>query len=198
MGRRDSCGTFCKAGGIGRWWTQKFLKLRLHVATTSVKSSRISKKMISKDIVREIVLSFIRESTIFLVDVKVGSANRIIVEVDKPDGITIDECASISRTVESGLDRETEDFELEVSSPGLTEPFKVMEQYRKNCGRQVNVLKQDGQNIKGLLQHVDDESISLDVVTKIRESGQKRRKTVMQVVTVNLNDIKTTKVIITL
>jgi ribosome maturation factor RimP len=149
--------------------------------------------MISKDIVKNIVLSATGGSTIFVVDVKVDVANKISVEIDKPEGVTIEECVMISRAIESGLNRETEDFELEVSSPGLTEPFKVMEQYRKNCGKPVNVVKRDGQKIIGLLQHADDEGIVLEVETKIREAGQKRPKTVIQTVTIKFSDIKTTK-----
>ena len=152
--------------------------------------------MISKDIVRNIVLAIVRETSIFLVDVSVNSANRIIVKVDHPEGITIDECVNISRAIESGLDRETEDFELEVSSPGLTEPLKVMEQYRKNCGRQVDVVKCDGQKINGVLQYADDDGIVLQVKAKIREAEQKRSKTVMQTVVLKFSDIKTTKVTI--
>ena len=153
--------------------------------------------MILKDSVINSVLSVIRETSIFVVDVRVDSANRISVEVDKPEGITIEECVNISRAIESGLDRETEDFELEVSSPGLTEPFKVMEQYRKNCGRQVDVVKRDGQKINGLLQHIDDDGIILEVKTKMKEAEQKRPKTVMQPVAIKFSDIKTTKVTIT-
>jgi ribosome maturation factor RimP len=149
--------------------------------------------MISKEIVKDIVLSVIGNTAIFIVDVKVDYANKISVEVDKPEGITIEECVMISRAIESGLNREMEDFELEVSSPGLNEPFKVMEQYLKNCGRNVSVVKSDGQKISGLLQHVDDEHIVLEVETKIREAGQKRPKTVMQTVPIKFSDIKTTK-----
>jgi ribosome maturation factor RimP len=149
--------------------------------------------MISRDIIRNIVLSVIRETSIFVVDTRVDSANRISVEVDKPEGITIEECVNISRAIESELDRETEDFELEVSSPGLTEPFKVLEQYRKNCGRQVDVVKRDGQKISGLLQHTDDDGITLEVKAKIRETGLKRPKTVIQTVELKFSDIKTTK-----
>jgi ribosome maturation factor RimP len=113
--------------------------------------------------------------------------------VDKPEGITIEECVRISRAIESGLNRETEDFELEVSSPGLTEPFKVMEQYRKNVGRQVDVVKCDGLKISGLLQHVDEEGIVLETKAKIREAGQKRAKEVLQTVAIKFSEIKTTK-----
>jgi len=149
--------------------------------------------MISKEIVKDIVLSVTADTAIFIVDFRVDGSNKISVEVDKPDGITIEECVMISRAIESGLNRETEDFELEVSSPGLTEPFKVMEQYRKNCGRHVHVVKRDGQKISGLLQHVNDDGIILEHETKIREAGQKRPKTVMQTVAIQFSDIKTTK-----
>jgi len=149
--------------------------------------------MISKDIVRNIVCSFIGGTDIFIVDVKVNNANKVIVEADKPEGITIEECVNISRAIESVLNRETEDFELEVSSPGLTEPFKVVEQYRKNCGRQVEVLDRDGQKVSGLLQHVDDEGIVLETKTKIREAGLKRPKTVIQNLSIKFSDIKTTR-----
>jgi len=149
--------------------------------------------MISSKIIRDIVLSVTSNTAIFLVDIRVDSANKISVEVDKPESVTIEECVMISRAIESGLNRETEDFELEVSSPGLNLPFKVMEQYRKNCGRQVNVVKRDGQKIIGILQHVDDEGIILEIETKIREAGQKRSKTVMQTVAIKFSDIKTTK-----
>ncbi len=153
--------------------------------------------MISKDIVRNIVSSVIDGTSIFVVDIRVDGANKIHVEVDKPEGITIEECVNISRAVENGFDREAEDFELEVSSPGLTEPFKVMEQYHKNCGRQVDVVKKDGQKINGLLQQVDDDGVVLEVKAKIKEAGQKRAKTVMQTVVIKFSDIKTTKVTIT-
>ena len=53
-----------------------------------------------------------------------------------PEGVTIEECAKVSRIIESGLDREIEDFELEVSSPGLNSPFKVLPQYFKNIGKE--------------------------------------------------------------
>ena len=153
--------------------------------------------MISKDIIKDFVLSAIGDTAIFVVDVRVDSANKISVEIDKSEGITIEECIHISRAVENGLDREVEDFELVVSSPGLTEPFKVMEQYRKNCGRQVDVVKRDGQKVNGLLLHVDEEGIELEVKAKIKELGQKRPKTVIQTVQLKFSDIKTTKVTIT-
>ena len=149
--------------------------------------------MITKEVIKDIVLSVTSDTAFFLVDVKVDSANKIFVEMDKPEGITIEECIFISRAIETGLNRDTEDFDLEVSSPGLNMPFKVMDQYHKNCGRQVNVVKRDGKKISGLLQQVDDEGIILEIEAKIKEAGQKRTKTVMQTVAIKFSEIKTTK-----
>ncbi|MDR1673271.1 MAG: ribosome assembly cofactor RimP [Bacteroidales bacterium] len=152
--------------------------------------------MILKENVEKIVLSGIEGKSVFLVEVKVKHPNRIVVEVDKPEGITIEECAEISRWVESMLDREVEDFELEVSSPGLTEPLKVIGQYRKNCGKPVNVLQRDGEKINGILRSVNEEGIVLEVKTKVGEKG-KKLQTVVQPVPLKFGEIKTTKVTIT-
>ena len=149
--------------------------------------------MISKKTVENIVLPFISETAIFMVDLKVDSASKISVEVDKPEGITIEECVTISRAIEAGLNRETEDFELEVSSPGLTEPFKVMEQYHKNCGSQVDVIKRDGQKLSGVLQKVEEEGIVLEIKSKVKDATQRRAKTVMQTIAIQFSEIKTTK-----
>jgi ribosome maturation factor RimP len=159
--------------------------------------SLYAKSMISRDTVRDIVVAHIEGKSIFLVDVEVDTSNKIWVEADKPEGITIDECVGISRAIEAAIDRETEDFALEVSSPGLTEPFKVKAQYCKNCGRTVDVLRTNGQKISGLLQSVADDGIVLEVKTKIREQGQKRPKSTTQSVPLKFSDIKITKVTIT-
>ena len=149
--------------------------------------------MISKEIVKGIVVEHTRETAIFLVDVRVDGSNKISVEVDSPQGITIEECVNLSRAVETGLNRDEEDFELEVSSPGLTQPLKVLEQYHKNCGRQVDVVMRDGQKINGLLQRADNEGITLEVSTKIK--GTKKKE--IQIVTLNFSEIKATKIAIT-
>ena len=151
------------------------------------------RSMISKDLVKDIVVRLTKETAIFLVEIKVSSANKISVEIDSPQGITIEECVKMSRAIESSLDRDTEDFDLEVSSPGLTQPFRVFEQYQKNCGQQVDVVKLDGQKVNGLLQYADTEGITLEISTKIKEAGQKRPRIVMQPLSLRYSEIKTTK-----
>ncbi len=153
--------------------------------------------MISKETIRDIIIPVIDGLPIFVVDIRVDAANKIVVEVDTPDGITIEECIRISQAIESSLDREVEDFELEVSSPGLTEAFKVIEQYQKNCGRTVDVVKKDGQKLNGILQQVDEQGIVLETKAKVKNEGDKRAKLVTQTIILNFNDIKATKVTIT-
>lgn len=142
-------------------------------------------------------MSAIERTAVFIVDIWVDRSNKIFVEVDKPEGITIEECVNISRAVENSLNREIEDYDLEVSSPGLTEAFKVVEQYHKNCGKIVDIIKKDGQKINGLLKCADNDCITLDTRIKIKEDGQKRPKTAMQTITLKYDEIKATKVTIT-
>ena len=84
--------------------------------------------MINKETIKQLVNDKIAHSDYFLVDVTVSTSNHIVVEIDNQDGVNIDFCAELSRHIESQLDREVEDYELEVGSAGLTAPFKVIEQ----------------------------------------------------------------------
>lgn len=132
--------------------------------------------MINKDIVKEMVVSFIADKDIFLVDTKVSTANRITVLVDKPSGITIDECVLISRLIEANLDRETEDYELNVSSPGLDTPFRVREQYEMSIGRTIEIIDNDGNKTRGVMRNVSGEGfeVEIDKTVKTGVKGKSR------------------------
>ena len=95
--------------------------------------------MISTALIREIAENKLRENESFLVDVIISPTNKIRVTIDNFQGVSIQECVSVSRFIENQLDREAEDFELEVSSPGLDQPFKVLQQYQKYLGREVEI-----------------------------------------------------------
>ena len=96
--------------------------------------------MIEKELVRQIVEEFIKDKNYYIVDINVSNNNSILVEIDSIDGVLIDKCVELSKFIESRIDREIEDYELEVGSPGLSTPFKVIEQYRKYAVREVEVL----------------------------------------------------------
>ncbi len=144
--------------------------------------------MISEQKVRALVEEKIAETGAYLVDVKVSATNQIKVFIDNPAGLSIKECVGVSRHVEGNLDREIEDYELEVSSPGLTQPFKVRQQYEKNVGRDVTVITADGQKVTGKLLATDDEGF------KVLEKAKKKEEP--KEIGFNYNDVKETKVVI--
>lgn len=148
--------------------------------------------MIDKDIIIEAVENAIKDTDIFLVDVKVSPANDIVVEIDSPDGLDIDTCVDLSRQIEEHLDRDVEDYSLEVGSAGLTAPFKVRGQWLKNVGNEIELLTRDGRKMHGTLVEVsDDDRFTIEVATRVKPEGKKRPETVMQPVTMAIADVKT-------
>jgi len=129
----------------------------------------------------------------FLVSVKVSSANRITVLADRNEGITIDDCASIHRHIEMNLDREKEDFELQVSSPGLDAPFTVIEQYYKNEGRKVEVVDNEGIKTTGLLKNITTGGFELEAEVKVKGKTKELRE-----ISFNFEQIKSTRVVLTI
>jgi ribosome maturation factor RimP len=149
--------------------------------------------MIEKQKIEGLVKEFIKGTGLFLVSVKVSNANRITVLADKNEGITIDECATIHRHIENGLDRDIEDFELQVSSPGLDLPFGVIEQYRKNEGKKVEVLDNEGSKFMGKLKNITEGGFDLE--TEIKTKG---RTIELKDMSFNFEQIKSTRVILTI
>jgi len=149
--------------------------------------------MIDKEYIKGLVEEFIKSKGLFLVAVKVSSSNRISILADRNEGITIDECAAIHRYIENNLDREKEDFELQVSSPGLDLPFGVIEQYYKNQGRKVEVIENDGLKITGILKNVTAGGFELETEVKIKGKAKEQKD-----VSFNFDQVKTTRVILTI
>jgi ribosome maturation factor RimP len=149
--------------------------------------------MIEKNKIEEIIKEFIRGTELFLVSVKVSSANRITVLADKNSGITIDECVSIHRHIENSFNRDEEDFELQVSSPGLDTPFIVIEQYLKNEGKKVEVTDNDGTKYTGILKNVTPGGFELEAEVKVKGKGKELKE-----ISFNLDQVKTTRVILTI
>lgn len=152
--------------------------------------------MISEINIKTLTEQKISGTGLFLVDVKVKPANKIEVFVDGPDNVTVEDCVSISRHIETGLNRDLEDFELTVSSPGIDQPFKVISQYQKYIGKEVSALKKDGIKIIGKLMEADKNQIKIE--TKKTERGEKGKgkQTIIENVTIQLNQIKETKLIL--
>jgi ribosome maturation factor RimP len=131
--------------------------------------------MISKEKVESLIADKIASGDYFIVSLDISTSNKIKLIVDSMNGITIKECVAFSRAIEHNLDREVEDFELEVSSPGLSTPLKVKQQYVKNIGRDLNILTNDNKKIKGLLKQVGENDIIIEEEQKTKVEGQKKK-----------------------
>ena len=149
--------------------------------------------MIEKSVVSQLVEEWLKEKDYFLVDVVVTPDNRIVVEIDHAEGVWIEDCVELSRFIESKLDREQEDFELEVGSAGIGQPFKVLQQYLNHIGMEVEVLVADGRKLTGILKEADEANFTVTISKKVKLEGEKRPKMVNEDVTFTYNEIKYTK-----
>ena len=153
--------------------------------------------MIEKEFIENLVLKNIEGSDLFLVEVVVKTGNNIQVMVDSMEGASIDACIKISRFLNNSIDREEEDFSLEVSSPGLGSPFRVKQQYAKNIGRDIEVVLNDGLKKRGKLLSIADDLIVLETLQKDSSKGKhKKAKSVPIKIEIDLKEIKTTKAVI--
>ena len=152
--------------------------------------------MIDRNIVSGIVNEWLEDKEYFLVDVSVSPDDKIVVEIDHAEGVWIDDCVELSRFIESKLDREEEDYELEVGSAGIGQPFKVLKQYLIHIGKEVEVLTRDGKKLEGVLKDANEENMTLTIQKKVKPEGAKRPKLVEEDMTYTYNDIKYTKYLI--
>ncbi|QQS49823.1 MAG: ribosome assembly cofactor RimP [Bacteroidota bacterium] len=152
--------------------------------------------MISKDKIHSLIAGKLSEGDYFVVSLDVTSANRIRLVVDSMSGITIEECVQFSRLIEHNLDREVEDFSLEVTSPGLSSSLLVKEQYKRNIGRELDIQLKSGSKLKGLVLSTNEEGVTLECEVKVKIDGSNRKQTVKQEQTINYTDIVSAFVII--
>ena len=130
--------------------------------------------MIDKNVVKKLVDEWLQDQEYFLVDIEISPDNRIVVEIDHADGVWIEDCVALSRYIEERLSRDDEDYELEVGSAGLGQPFKVPQQYINFIGKEVEVLDADGIKVKGILKAVDGNGFTVGVEEKVKVEGKKR------------------------
>ena len=152
--------------------------------------------MIDKNVASGIVNEWLEDKEYFLVDVSVSPDDKIVVEIDHAEGVWIDDCVELSRFIESKLDREEEDYELEVGSAGIGQPFKVLQQYLIHIGKEVEVLTREGKKLEGVLKDANEERITLTIQKKVKPEGAKRPKLVEEDVIYTYEEIKYTKYLI--
>lgn len=155
--------------------------------------------MIKTALIRSYLEEELTQSGKFLVDVTVSAGNKITVYMDSLKGVTLDECIEVSRFLESKLDREVEDFELEVSSPGLDKPLKLPVQYEKNLGRILDIVKSNGIKITGKLESVIPEiGIRLGTEKTVKDGKTGKKKMESEIQEIKFDEIKTAKIVISL
>ncbi len=152
--------------------------------------------MIDKNKVREIVEEWLEGKEYFLVDVEVTPDDRIVVEIDHHDGVWIEDCVALSRFIEERLNRDEEDYELEVGSAGLGQPFKVVQQYINCIDKTVEVLDADGKKYKGTLTKVDEPQFTILTQEKQKQEGKKRPVLVDVERIFSMNEVKYCKYLI--
>jgi ribosome maturation factor RimP len=145
--------------------------------------------MISESYIRQLVEEKLEGTDMFIVELSVSSNNRIVVEIDGMSGVTIDDCVAVSRQIESNLDREQEDFELQVSSAGIDKPLRDRRQFEKNIGREVKIILQDSAELKGELLEVGES-------LKVKLPASKKKKLPEREEVVAWENIRETKILI--
>jgi ribosome maturation factor RimP len=152
--------------------------------------------MIEREKIVQLVEGKLAASDNYLVDVVVKPGNLIIVEIDSDQTVGIDDCVELSRYLELQLNREEEDFELEVGSAGITSPFKILRQYSKNIGNEVEILLKSGIKLTGMLKSAGEKGITLSVEKKVKQEGAKRKVTIEEEQWYTYDELKYTKYLI--
>ena len=152
--------------------------------------------MIDRQQVIDLTNEWLASKEYFLVDVAISKDDKITVEIDHAEGVWIEDCAELSRHIENGLSRDAEDYELEVGSAGLGQPFKVLQQYKNHVGLEVEVLTKDGKKLKGILKDAVEENFVVTVTKKEKVEGVKRPQLVEVDMKFTYDEVKYTKYII--
>jgi ribosome maturation factor RimP len=152
--------------------------------------------MIDENVVKNIVEDWLRDKEYFLVDIHVSDDDHIVVEIDHADGVWIDDCVELSKYIESRLSRDEEDYELEVGSAGLGQPFKVPQQYANYVGKQVEVEDSEGKKVRGVLKSAGSNDFVVAVSEKVKVEGKKRPVKMDVDHTYQMDKVKYTKYLI--
>ena len=130
--------------------------------------------MINKETIQALTEEWLQGNDYFLVDINLGADDRIVIEIDHADGVWIEDCAALSRFLQERLGDDLGDYELEVGSAGLGQPFKVAQQYMNHIGHNIEVLTLEGKKLQGVLKSVDGSEFTLTVQEKQKQEGKKR------------------------
>ena len=152
--------------------------------------------MINKEIIQTLTEEWLQGNDYFLVDIIFGADDRIVIEIDHADGVWIEDCAALSRFLQEHLGDELGDYELEVGSAGIGQPFKVEQQYVNHIGDELEVLGADGKKVQGILKEVNGREFVLTIKKKQTQEGKKRPVMVDVDKTYSMDDVKYAKYVL--
>jgi ribosome maturation factor RimP len=135
--------------------------------------------MIDNNVIKTAVNEWLAKGDYYLVDVEMTDDDRIVIEIDHADGVWIEDCADLSRFLQEKLGEELGDYELEVGSAGIGQPFKVIEQYRNHIGKEVEVLAADGKKVQGILKEVSEDGSQFTVTVKEKQQVEGKKRPVL-------------------
>ena len=153
--------------------------------------------MINKDTIQALTEEWLQGNDYFLVDISFSADDRIVIEIDHADGVWIEDCAELSRFLQERLGDELGDYELEVGSAGLGQPFKVAQQYVNHIGDTIEVLELEGKKVQGVLKSVDGTNFTITVQEKQKQEGRKRPVLVEVDKTYAMDGVKYAKYLLT-
>lgn len=133
---------------------------------------------------------------LFLIDLKIDSSNKIIIILDGDNGVNLQDCIDVSKAIDAELDREEEDFSLEVASAGVSSPLKLMRQFKKNLNRNLKVKKSNDEVIEAQLTAVSEDYITLEWKAREPKKIGKGKETVEKKEQLLYSEIKEATVII--
>lgn len=151
--------------------------------------------MITEQHIQDLAKQHLGNGPFFITGIKIGAGNQISVFIDGEDrGVTISDCVDLSRHLEKSLDRDKEDFSLDVSSHGASRPLLIPRQYKKHIGRSFEIKLIDGNKVEGDLVECNEEEIKLEYSVRENKPIGKGKITVTKQQIVKYNQIKESKI----
>jgi len=150
--------------------------------------------VINKDAIDKICSAHLQGSKLFVTGIRISSDNKINVFLDGDEGVSIKDCVSLSRAIEAELNRDQEDFSLDVSSHGATTPLAFPRQYKRHIGRDLEIIKTDNSKLEGKMLQSDEEGIEIEVSSRENKTLGKGKTTVVRTYRIPYNEMKETKI----
>jgi len=136
-----------------------------------------STEMIEKEYIKNLVSNYLEQNSLFLVDVENDKENNIEVTIESNDStVVLEDCVNVSHIIDKGLDREKEDYSLTVTSAGLDRPFKVLRQYQKYSGKDVDIVMKNGEKLSAVIISAEEAGIEVALTKLVKLEGKKRKE----------------------